>query len=550
MYGVAGMHRVVLRCAAPSLLLATLVLVPFLGKAFTIDDTFYLAQARHALTDPLHPASFEFTWVDAPERMARIAPSGPLAAWLLMPSAAAGGAEWIAHLLEIVMLAAALLGTVALALRFGLEPNWATVAGLLVAVSPAALGMAGTAMPDVPAMAFGVLGLERLVAWRDQRRLLQGALAALLLGVAPLARSHLFPILLIGALFLAGDFLALRSWREIAWTRWLPLAAAPLLTISVLLVTRDSAGGGGDVVAAALLLSSLNNVGKNAVAFLTHWVLALPLALPWVVARPRAVARRWWVFVPVTVASAFILHRFASEQVYGYREQLYIAPIAGLGATVLWDILADAWKQRDHLQLALGLWLLTSLAPAPYVHLPSKYLLMAAPAAALLVAREMSKHGAAFARLTLTVTCVAGLTLGIAILRADAAFAGVGRRAAAELIAPEVNAGRRVWFAGHWGFQWYAEKAGGRILTVTPPYPARGDLVAVSMQCFPGFKIIDMARERFRRARPIRRIEDATPGGRLMYAEAGVGFYSNLWGYLPWVWSSEPIEAVELWQLE
>ena len=61
----------------------------------------------------------------------------------------------------------------------------------------------------------------------------------------------------------------------------------------------------------------------------------------------------------------------------------------------------------------------------------------------------------------LALTTIAGVTLGIAILRADAAFAGLGRRAVAELIAPNVAAGHRVWFATNWGFQWYATRAGG-----------------------------------------------------------------------------------------
>ncbi len=78
------------------------------------------------------------------------------------------------------------------------------------------------------------------------------------------------------------------------------------------------------------------------------------------------------------------------------------------------------------------------------------------------------------------MTTVAGCALGFAILRADAAFADVGRRAAAELIAPRIAAGERVWFLGRWGFQWYAERAGARPVTLTAPFPARGDEVVVA----------------------------------------------------------------------
>ena len=51
--------RTVLRCATPALIVAVLILAPFREKAFTIDDTSSLYQARHALVDPLHPAAFD-----------------------------------------------------------------------------------------------------------------------------------------------------------------------------------------------------------------------------------------------------------------------------------------------------------------------------------------------------------------------------------------------------------------------------------------------------------------------------------------------------------
>ena len=68
------MCRTVLRCAARSLLLAALVLVPFADKAFTIDDPVFLTQAQHALVDPLHPSAFVMVWADPPGNAARRRP--------------------------------------------------------------------------------------------------------------------------------------------------------------------------------------------------------------------------------------------------------------------------------------------------------------------------------------------------------------------------------------------------------------------------------------------------------------------------------------------
>src|SRR5437899_11628328 len=99
--------------------------------------------------------AYEMVWSEspAPMRMSAIMPSGPAMAYLLVPCVAAGGAEWIAHVVVILLFGLAIVATAALALRLGLDPAGARAASLLLAATPAAVGMAGTAMPDVPAMA-------------------------------------------------------------------------------------------------------------------------------------------------------------------------------------------------------------------------------------------------------------------------------------------------------------------------------------------------------------------------------------------------------------
>ncbi len=537
------MNRTALVHAAPAVVLAAAALVPFLDKAFTVDDTIFLREAEHAVGDPLHPTAFEMVWSDAP---ARVAPtSGPVMAWLLVPAILAGGSERVAHLVQLVMLALALFATVSLGLRLGLAPRWAAASGLLLAATPALLGMAGTAMADLPAMSLGVLGLERLVAWKQERRWHQAVLAAVMLGLAPLTRSHLVLVLGVGALLLAGEVLDPSGRRGIRWKPWLPLLAAPAVAALVMLAVRDPAPGVTGLVATTSLTASWDRVPPNTVAFATHWVLALPLALPWVLLRPLPVLRRWWALALGTALMGALL--WLARARLPLPAPYHVAPIAGLGVAVLWDILADAWRRRDRIQIALGLWLLIALVATPYFQVPSKFLLASAPAAALLVAREMSERRGRVPLVILGVTGALGLALGVAVLRADAAFAGLGRGAAAALVAPQVAAGRTVWFTGHWGFQWYAEKAGGRIVTLTPPYPAPGDLVVVSRNSEAGYRINRMVLQDLR-LRYVGAVEDRTPGGRLM--ADGAGFYSNGWGYLPWTWGEGVLDAFLVAQVE
>jgi len=467
--------------------------------------------------------------------------------WLLVPSMLAGGSEVVAHVTVLAFCLLGVFATVALALRLGLTRGAAMGAGLLLATTPAVLGMAGTVMPDVPAMALGVAGLERLVAWRDERRLGQGVAAAVLLGLAAMTRSHLFVLLAVAVLLVAGDYLRDRSWwTSRARATWLPIIAAPLLSVAVALVTRDPQGSSADLARAASVLSGAHFVPLNVVSFATHWVLAFPLALGWLLLHPRSMVRRWWVFLLATAAAAGLLA--VGQDLWPRSVMIATAPIAGLGATVLLDVAADAWARRDSVQLTLAAWLFIALPAAIYVHFPAKYLVASAPAAALLVARNLNARALVPA---VSLLLAAGAALGVAILRADAAFAGLGRRAASELIAPNVDAGRHVWFAGSWGFQWYAERAGGAIVSLDRPGPVAGDLLVTAENTAICAEVKQTLADLYGpRARHIASLAEKSPGGRLMDRDLGAGFFSNTWGSFPWCWGKTDMEVFNLWRIE
>ena len=144
------------RRSLPGLLLATVLLLPFLGRAHTLDDVTFLSQAKHVLVDPLHPTAFEMVADGQRIRLSSKLVTGPLMAWLLAPCVRLGGSEYAAHLLQWLLVLVTIICTVRIAERLGLGSNAARVAGLLVASYPAVIGMATTSMSDVPAMAFAV----------------------------------------------------------------------------------------------------------------------------------------------------------------------------------------------------------------------------------------------------------------------------------------------------------------------------------------------------------------------------------------------------------
>jgi 4-amino-4-deoxy-L-arabinose transferase-like glycosyltransferase len=459
-----------------ALLLAAVVLLPFLHKAYTIDDPVFVHEARSLLAHPLHPTAFELVWSSERRlRASEFLPGGPVAAYLLVPLALAGGREWAGHLLMLVYFGIAIAATAALARRLGLSRWTQQAAALLTASSPAALGMAGTVMPDIPAMMFAVLGMERLLAWMETRRRWAGIAAAVFLALAALTRIHLLILLAV-----AGYYAARRSWvLRRQWGNVAPVLLAGALVLLVSALTRDPDARGGSAVSAVGHQLGLDFTPRHVVALFIAYLTTTPLVAALLTRRRLEPSRLLWA------------------------------------------------------------WLLVPLPLIAYVQVAPKYLLPALPAVAILAAYGLDCLTSR--NRTLGLLTAAGTVLGLLILMADARMAGTARTAAAELIRPRVRQGERVWFAGHWGFHWYAEQAGALPLSVDPPFPTRGDVVVASTVDRPVGLLAVLPRTL------IENWGSTAPAGQVMSAHAG--FYSDLWGLLPWAWERPSGPPFQVWRV-
>jgi hypothetical protein len=455
-----------------ALALAALVLLPFLNKAYTIDDPIFLRETQSVLTDPLHPSAFEMVWSSERRlRASEFVPSGPVAAYMLVPLALGRWREWAGHLLTLVYFGVAITATVALARRLGLSPWAQQAAGLLTASAPAALGMAGTVMPDIAAMMFTALGMERYIEWTRSRRSATGIWAAAFLALAALTRINLLVLLAI-----AGYHGMRQSWR-IA----LPVVLAAGVVLAGFMITRDPDPTGGTAASSVGRQLGLDFSRRHFVALLIAYLTTTPLL-------------------------AALLARRRLET-----------------GTLLW------------------VWLLVPVPVIAYIQFAPKYLLPALPAAAVLAAHGLDRLASRTAILAL-LTAV-GATLGVLILAADARMAGSARTAAARLIRPRVEAGERVWFAGHWGFHWYAEEAGAMALSVDPPFPSRGDIVVSSTVDRPVGLLAVLPRTL------IESWGSSEPSGQVMSRAANAGFFSDLWGLLPWSWGPPDDTGFHVWRV-
>jgi Dolichyl-phosphate-mannose-protein mannosyltransferase len=524
--------RTALTCAWPAILLATLVLLPFLNTPFTIDDPLFLQEARHVLDDPLHPQAITVNWtIDLEMRASNLLPGGVAAPYFLVPTVLAGNAEWVAHLTQIALLAVALFGVAMTALRLGLDRQGATVAALLAGSAPAALGMAGTAMPDIAAMAYSVLGMERILAWRDERKWHQGVLAVVWLTLAALTRVHTILLLASAFVFLLDGISAeeIRSSFRAAGARFAPVVVVPLTFFAAMWLTADPEAA-SDTVEVVQTSKALLAIAANVSAFFAHWFLTAAFTVPWLLLRWRKMS--WRIAVFALVGAAVLAQKLG-----------WVTFVAAATALVFADIFRDSIARRDRQQLALGLWLLPALAPVIYVHLPAKYIVPLLPAAAILVARALAEARPAMRRWMPAAFVAAGLIVSILVLTGIRNFARAQRQAAQDLVAPRVAAGEKVWFAGHWGFHWYAEAAGAKPAAWRGEVPQPGDVVVVSRIDNPVFI------SKWDRWRMLSRTSYSNRG-RVMDRQAGAGFFSSGFGYLPWVWTNGESNVFEVWRIE
>lgn len=499
-----------LRAAAPAMVLAAALLLPFLNKPFTIDDPLFLRAAQHVLTNPPHPADFEQVWnTGERQKLSEYWLGGTVPAYVLAPVAALGNREWIGHLYQLLLLFLFVWASVEFAARLGCDRMQAGAVGLLVASNPVTLAMSATCMPDIMASAFAMLGMGRVLAFRDSPRLRTGAAAGTLLALAITCRGTTAMLLVVAALLLVPS-----SLKRAAASYW-PLLLTVLLAAAILSLNRGPALKAG-VPGAFQQLTSISNVPRNTVAFFCFEALTAPMLAYWLLTAGRK-------FLAAGVA--LVLMGCALALTPSPNLQAYAIPAAlGIcGAVALSGLL----REVPH-AVPLAVWSGCGLLAIPYVHMAAKYLLPGVPAMALLVVLHGTRLRPQHFRFTVSLLIAAGGICGLLIIVGDSTLASSQRAAVDRFITPLLRRGQTVWAGGQWAFLGYAQKAGAQPLANTAPLPRSGDFIVISRLDYYG-KLdqlplrLDLVNVR----------QDDRCGVFVLNRRLAAGFYSIRFGYLP-----------------
>lgn len=517
----------------------------FLGKAYHIDDTLVVWTAQRIVAHPVDFYGFEVNWFGFNSPMVQVSLNPPGAAYYLAAfGALLGWSEPVMHGGMALMAVALVLGVYWLARQLNANPLPAAVFAL---ASPGVLVSMGTLMTDVPMAALWVWATALWLRGLKERHATLNAVSALLIGLAVLTKYFaisLVPLLLVYTL-LSGR----KRWVRALWLI-LPVVLLELLD----LYTQRRYGmshflgiGGAlkdfhrqyTLDAGRKILTALAFLGAGGAPalFIAPWLwrragrIALGVGGAAIAGATVILARSGW-----QAGEPDISYSWWFWPQYG----LWIA--AGLHIIAL--AVADLWDRRDRDAVLLGLWLAGTLLFGIFVNhfLNIRVILPALPAVALLCARRLRmRHdfGAPALPRAVWLGLAAGLTLGLCVAGADMRLAN-SARTAAERIAPEKRGGR-TWFSGHWGFQYYMEALGAKPIDVRNPDIRAGDTVVTPMNASNRLKFSPRGSyldESFEI--PI------CSWLTTMNAECGAGFYSDLWGPMPFVFGPTPPERYEV----
>jgi hypothetical protein len=532
-------HAELLRLAAPAVLIACALFLPFIHKAYAIDDPYFLLQALQIKKQFFRPMNFTICWfqpvICGPANSQ--APEAALMGYVLLPVIRFASTEAIIHILQFVLLSAGVVAAVSLARRLGAPPFEARAVGMLLVAFPPVLAMTNTVMPDVLAMSLGVIGLEGFQAWLESGKKSAGIRSAIALGFAPYARVHSLGLIAVAGMAAWLHWNRLRSRGQSLphsrlFERALPLAIAAGIFAALTALTSER--GAAAALPPAFNLD-LGNVPRNSLALFWYYLVCFPVTAFWLVR-----VRRWGVWLALVVGVVF-----ATLLLSGRFTPIHAArwTLATLSVLCILHLVWTGIRESSY-EGMLGVWLLVPLVVTPYIHLAPKAAMICAPAAAI-AGVGMLRRETAILRVRLLSGAIALFAVAsLAILQADQRFANLPRQASAELVEPYVKSGERVWFTGQWGLYWYASQAGAHVVVPGKLEPAPGDLLIT--QTMEG---LSLPLEVFQPREVIARRVFAWSGGRVMSQRAGAGLYSNYWGPLPWSLESGEVARFELWRI-
>lgn len=504
--------------------LTVAVLLPFLNKAYDIDDPLFLWMAQQIVRHPFDPYGGTVHWSSVAQPMWVAMQNPPLCSYYMAAIGSFFGfAEVAMHLAFLLPAVAAALGTFALARRFCGSP---VIATLLTLFTPVFLISASHVMCDVMLFAFWLWAIHFWLAGLEREKWQLLLLSALFVSGATLTKYFglsLVPLLLVYTIVrerrlhsalvylviplltvVFFELLTKRLYGHALFSGAMLYLRDVAIDVRIPLGTKFFTGcsfAGGCMIGAAGLVGL-----RGAKTIVTGMLLLLTVGL------------FFWICVPLPAD--------VGSNALAIRLQGCL--FATVGLAILGLALWDFHLSQNADSLLLLLWTLGTFVFATFLNwsITARTLLPMAPAVAILLMRhwERVKKPATAPKLC---WIAAALTISMLVATADHYEADASRVGARYFQKRYSFRNVRVWFQSHWGFQFYMERWKARPMVRDAPIRP-GDLLIIPSN---NADYLPPPRPMVPRAAIARTI---MPCVATFAPGTGAGFYSSVRGPVPW----------------
>jgi len=510
------------------------------AKPVHVDDTLYLEVARRIVTHPLDPYGGTLNWQQIPERTYNVSISPPLLSYYYAVIMIIAGENLI--LLHLSMIAWLLLATWSI---FRLGERWAQ-AGLLtvlLVIGGPAVVVGMNLMLDVPLLACLCATVEFLARSISEKASWRSLIVASFFAATGVAIK--FPAIAIVPVFLVAALMA---------RRWAPAlgAIAPIVVLFGWQTLSRAIYGVAQVDSglsfmAKLQTSLLPRTIERTLTMMAILAMTFPIwpAIDW---RGRRATGPAFLALIAAMGTFWLLRSAPMNRAPAVTPALLIAVYLGT-----FSVASTVWPSRGwpssafDPRLLLATWIVSGAAVVilfgPFVAVRS--FLPIQPALAIWLLGSSDPAGRRKIALGMTVVVTIGIS-GL-LATADRHWAKTYPEAVETIAKRYAVAGRPVEFAGHWGWQYYAERAGFRAWDARRVDAQPGTILVVPRRADKQFiHPVVMSR-----ARLLDKLE--FPHAPFLLTtwnlEAGFRFYGGDFGQLPWGISDEPAEQFSIYQI-
>lgn len=528
--------------------LAVLPLLPFVSGAISIDGPVFVAVSRQILESPADPFGFEMVWDPTSPDVAVFNRNPPLLSYYLAPFIALfGESDAVLHgaLLPFPLIAAlAFLGIARRVCAEGVSPAaW-------MVTTPAFLVLATTLMLDVPVLSLILLGVYSMLRAREtslQRWEWSAGLAAAAAALMKYIGLCAVPLLAAGVVLLLPRKLG----------AGLRVVGLPVLVLALWGAYTAQLYGSPHFFASTDVITDLKKFdgdefwNHTATAFVFYGgALVFPVLL-WGATLFRAKPGIELAVLGVLLGTAVVTFVLPNGEP-PRRAPLHVdeAVLGALGFAGAFALCVRCLRPRvllgDPVDRFLALWLGGILVFSLFLnwHVNAADALLAAPPLLLLVFRDTERCPS---RPLVVAGVVLTLPLSFLLAWSDVDQATAYRTAAARIAAEIGDQPGARYYVGQWGLQHYLDLEGFQ--PVVPPMYGRSDLEAGDwVATARNVSQLDVTQNMNEyRLRPVWSWSHRSwLPLRTTNADAGTGFYSHHAGYVPWGFSTEPVETIQL----